>query len=100
MLQLPPFGRFPQLPITQTLPEVHWLSLPQLVAQRVPLQPRCGAQLRAEGTAQRPFWQVPAGVSLLSPVSQRAPWQTVPFAYFWQAPRPSQRPLSPQEAAP
>ena len=95
-----PSGRFPQSPITQTLPDVHCESLPQLVAQRLPLHPLWGAQLRAPGTEQRPPWQVPAGVSALSSASQRADWQTVPFEYFWQAPLPSHLPLSPQAAAP
>jgi hypothetical protein len=53
-LQMAPLGRLPQLPITQLLPAVHWLSLPQLLAQPLPLQPRWGAQLRPAGTAQRP----------------------------------------------
>jgi hypothetical protein len=99
-LQEAPSGRFPQSPITHTLPDVHCESLPQLVAQRLPLQPRWGAQLRAPGTEQRPPWQVPAGVSALSPASQRADWQTVPLAYCWQAPLPSHFPLLPQAAAP
>jgi hypothetical protein len=72
-----PLGRLPQSPALQTLGEVHCESLPQLSAQRVPLHPRKGAQVRAPGTLQRPPWQVPAGVSLLAPLSQRAARQTV-----------------------
>ncbi len=99
-LQVAPLGRFPQVPATQRLPVVHWASLPQLLAHTLPLQPRWGAQLRAAGALQAPFWQRPAGVSVLAVASQRAPWQTVPLGYFWHAPMPLHLPLSPHMAAP
>ena len=38
-VQTAPLGRLPQSPAAQTLPLAHWLSLPQLVRQRLPLQP-------------------------------------------------------------
>jgi hypothetical protein len=100
-LQSAPGPRLPpQSPPTQKLPEAHWESLPQVVAQRLPLQPRWGAQLVAAGAAQRPALQVDWAVCVLAPASQRACAHTVPFGYFWQAPMPLHLPLSPQLAAP
>jgi hypothetical protein len=79
LLHTAPSGRLPQSPPEQTLPPAHWLSLPQLVRQRPPLQPRKGAQERAPGVRQSPLLQVPAGVSVLSSPSQLGSRQTVPF---------------------
>jgi len=78
-LQTAPSGRLPQSPPVQTLPAAHWLSLPQLVRQLSPLQPRKGAQDRAPVVRHWPLLQVPAGVSLLSPESQAGSRQTVPL---------------------
>ncbi len=44
--------------------------------------------------------QVRAFVCVDAPDGQLAPAQTVPAAYFWQAPEPLQTPFVPQEAAP
>jgi hypothetical protein len=40
LLQRAASGRLPQSPAAQTLGEVHWESLPQLLAHRVPAHPR------------------------------------------------------------
>ena len=50
-----PTGRLPQLPSRQTLGLAHWSSRSHWVRQRVPLQPRNGAQPRGEGVTQAPF---------------------------------------------
>jgi hypothetical protein len=73
-----PFARLPQEFRSQRFPSAHWALLPQYVEQRSPLQPRNGAHDRGAGTAQAPFWQVPAAVSVLVPGSQRPARQTVP----------------------
>jgi hypothetical protein len=75
-----PVGRLPQLPSTHTLGLAHWSSRSQPVRQRVPLQPRNGAQLRAGGLTHAPLWQVPAPVSALSVPLQRAARQVTPLA--------------------
>jgi hypothetical protein len=77
LLHRAPLARLPQSPATQTLGAAHCESLPQLSAQRVPAQPRKGAQLRASGEPQRPPAQSAAGVSALAVALQRAGRQTV-----------------------
>jgi hypothetical protein len=49
---------------------------------------------------QVPPWQVPAIVRVEPLAGHVAFEQAVPFAYCWQPPAPSQRPLEPQLAAP
>ena len=99
-LHVLPSGRLPQSPLVQTFPDEHWLSLAQLLAQRLPLQPRWGAQLRSADAWQLPPRQMPAGVSVLAAASQRGCWQTDPSVYFRQAPSPSHNPSVPHEAMP
>jgi hypothetical protein len=73
-----PRGFLPQLPALQTLPAVHWASLPQMLRHMVPLQPLNGPQGRGAGTWHWPPVQAPAGVSALARASQLACRQTVP----------------------
>jgi hypothetical protein len=75
-----PFGRLPQLPAVQTFGATHWVSVPQLAVQAVPLQPRKGEQVRAAGMLHLPAAQVPAGVSVLAVALQLPARQTVPLA--------------------
>jgi hypothetical protein len=72
-----PFGRLPQSPAVQTLGAVHCESLPQLPAQRLPLQPRKGAQERTVAAVHLPPEHSPAGVSLLAEGSHVGGRQTV-----------------------
>ena len=63
----------------QTLRDAHCESLPHWLTQRLPLQPRNGAQLRAAGhlAAAAPADRRRA-VSVLAAVSQRPDRQVVP----------------------
>jgi hypothetical protein len=77
LLHRAPSARLPQSPAVQMLGAVHCESLPQLSAQRVPAQPRKGAQLRTAGALHRPPVQMAAGVSALAAASQLTGRQTV-----------------------
>jgi hypothetical protein len=72
-----PLGRLPQSPAVQTSGAVHCESLPQLPVQRLPLQPRKGAQERAVEAVHLPPEHSPAGVSVLAAASHVGSRQTV-----------------------
>jgi hypothetical protein len=90
----------PQLPPVQAgASPLQSAALPQLPVQ-APLLHWNGAQLTEPPAlhAPRPSQRL-AAISALS-LEQREGWQMVPGGYLEQAPRPSQRPLEPQPAAP
>ena len=96
---LPPFSRLPQEPALQTVPPAHWVSLPQVPRQLLPLQPLKGAQLRVPDAGQVPLLHLAAIVPTLLAASHLAPRQVVLLSYLAQAPLPSHLPLVPQVLA-
>ena len=79
---------------------MHWLSLPQLLAQHAAAAATVGGAAAAGGDGAGAGLTGARGRFALAAASQRAAWQTVPLGYFWQPPMPLHLPLSPQHGRP
>lgn len=98
VLHSAPKGLRPQEPFTQKLPAMHSLSLEHATKQLEPLQVN-GLHVSEGGATHWPDW-LHVGAGVCAPATQISVPQTVPGAYFWQDPVPSQTPLVPQDALP
>jgi hypothetical protein len=97
---LPPTGRLPHDPAVQNDPASHWLSLPQVPTQPLPLQPLKGAQECISASAgQTPSSHLAAMVAVFVTASHLAARQVVLASYFEHSPMPSHLPSVPQVLA-
>jgi hypothetical protein len=93
--QVAPAGALPQLRAVQTLPELHWASVVQVVRQ-VPSVPHAkGVQGSPEAGTQAPCPSQREACVRVAPM-QVCGWQVMPAGYSRQLPAPLQAPSRPQ----
>jgi hypothetical protein len=97
--QGPPSGSLPHMPSRQRLGATHSASVMHEVPQRLPLHLK-PPQLRGAAATHAPARHVLAGVATFTRALQVWFRHTVPSAYTWQPPEPSQRPVVPHVVAP
>jgi hypothetical protein len=97
--QGPPSGSLPHIPSRQRLGATHSPSLMHEVPQRLPLHLK-PPQVRGATATHAPVLQVLAGVATFKRALQVWFRHTVPSAYTWQPPEPSQRPVVPHDTGP